>query len=459
MSILISTNPAKNYQSVGEIEISTPSDVKEAVEKAKAVKKEWNELGVVERVKLLKPIISLLLEQKEEIANLITNEVGKTILEARCEVDDTIEDIKHYLEDGLIYLAEEVFQENDSKKNIVQKEPWGVSAVIAPWNWPLEMSEWGIIPNLISGNPVVFKPSEESPLVGQKFADLISKLNLPEGVFNIIQGASDVGEKLIDSDINLVWFTGSTRVGQKVFAKAGKKFIKSIMELGGSSPTLVFDDVKIDDALINNIYFGRFTNCGQACSAIKRLFVQENIFDEVVEKLVAKVKSIKVGDPLDENIGIGSLVAERQLILLEEQVKDALNKGAKIECGGKKPENLLGAYYLPTVLTNVSFDMKVLKEEVFGPALPVIPFKTEEEVIKMANNTEYGLSAEVYTQDIERARRVANQIQAGRVTINTPRGSGLNCPFGGYKKSGMGREHGKWGFNELTQVKHIKIRK
>jgi len=459
MSVLKSTNPAKNYQAIGETEMSTSVDVEKAVKAAKEASKTWGNLGVEERVKLLRPVVSSLLEQKEELSKLITNEVGKPISESRAEVDDTIKDIEYFLEKGPVYLADEIFQEDKFRQDIIRREPWGVAAVITPWNWPLEMPEWGIIPNLVAGNTVVFKPSEESPLIGQKFADLIFKLNLPPGTFNIIQGDGKIGEELIKKDINLIWFTGSSKVGQQVFAEAGNKFIKSIMELGGSSPTIVFDDVNVNDNLINDIYAGRFCNCGQACSAIKRLFVQKNIFNEVVKKLVVKIGLLKVGDPMEEKTDVGSLVAKRQLDLLMGQVQDAVDKRAKIECGGKQPEDLMGAYYLPTILTNVNFEMRVLKEEVFGPLLPIIPFETEEEVIKMANNTEYGLSAEVYSQDIERARRVANQIQAGKVAINKARYGGLDCPFGGYKKSGMGREHGKWGFWELTQIKHIMIKK
>ncbi len=343
--------------------------------------------------------------------------------------------------------------------NIIRREPWGVAAVISPWNYPLQMPIWGLIPTLVAGNTVVFKPSEETPLVAQVLAKMISELDLPSGTFNIVYGNGKVGEKLIDQDINLVHFTGSSKVGQKIFAKAGDKFIKAIMELGGSSPAIIFDDVLVDDDLINNIYIGRYENCAQSCSATKRLFVHESIFDKTVQRIVAMLQVLKIGDPLLEDTDMGSLVAKRQLDLLEDQVKDAVKKGAKVECGGKRPAGLNGAYYLPTVLTGVTRDMRVMTEEVFGPVLPVVSFISEEEAIVAANDTEYGLSAEVYTKDKERAYRVASKIQAGRIRINTASWGHSHCPFGGYKKSGMGREHGRWGFEELTQIKHVMEKK
>jgi len=459
MPLLQSTNPAENYEVIGQVEVSSKSEIRKATEFARKATKEWGSLDIKKRVGLIKPIVSHILKRKEEFSKLITQELGKTINHARAEVDGVVEDIEYFLEHAPKYLADEIFAKENTEQNIIHREPWGVAAVITPWNFPLMMPEWGVIPNLLCGNTVVLKPSEETPLVGQRFAELIFNLNLPVGVFNIVQGPGIVGEQLVDSEVDLIWFTGSNKVGQEIFAKAGKKFIKALMELGGSSPTIIFKDVDINDKLITDICSGRFKNCGQTCSAIKRLFVHKDNFVKTVQMLVEKVESLKMGNPISEDIDIGCLVSERQLNLLEEQIADAVSKKAKVECGGKKPKGLSGPYYFPTILTNITNDMRVTKEEVFGPVLPVVPFSDEDEVIEMANDTEYGLSAEVYSKDECRARRVANQIQAGRVSINSPRGSGPNCPFGGYKKSGMGREFGKWGFEELTQMKHIKIKR
>jgi acyl-CoA reductase-like NAD-dependent aldehyde dehydrogenase len=313
---------------------------------------------------------------------------------------------------------------------------------------------WGVIPNLIAGNTVVFKISEECPLTGKLIEEIMNSGNLPEGVFSEVYGDGRIGQKLAESDVNLIWFTGSTKVGKLLYKIAAEKFIKVILEMGGSSPAVLFEDVDIPD-VIPEIYTGRFRNCGQSCNAVKRLIVHESIFDEVVKKLKEETEKKVIGDPSDEKTQLGSLVAKRQLDLLQNQVKDAVDKGAKITTGGKTPDNLKGAFYEPTILTNITKDMRVWKEEVFGPVLPVVPFKTEEEAVELANDTIYGLGSRVYSKDLERARRVASKIDAGTVEINyTSRWMSCN-PFGGYKQSGMGREHGMIGFRELCQIKVI----
>ncbi len=301
---------------------------------------------------------------------------------------------------------------------------------------------------------MVFKPSEETPLVGQLLADAIKKLNLPSGVFTIVHGAGDVGRQLAEANIDLLWFTGSSAVGQELYTVAAKKFIKVVFELGGSSPGLIFPDVDVQ-YIADQVYGTRFYNCGQSCSALKRLFVHKDIFADVVEALRLKLAVAVVGDPLDDKTDIGSLVAERQQILLEAQLADAIAKGAKVEVGGGDLEQLAGAYFAPTILTNVTNEMRVYNEEVFGPLLPIMSFSTEEEAITLANDTEYGLSAMIYTADSDRAARIAQRLQAGTVSINTTNYHKAECPFGGYKKSGLGREHGHFGFQELSQIKHI----
>ncbi len=313
---------------------------------------------------------------------------------------------------------------------------------------------WGTIPNLIAGNTVVFKISEECPLTGKLIEEIMNSKNLPEGVFSEVYGDGKVGQKLAESDVNLIWFTGSTKVGKSFYQIAAKKFIKVILEMGGSSPAILFEDVDIPEA-VQSVYSERYTNCGQVCDSTKRLIIHESIFDGVVEKLKEEIEKKIVGDPLDEKTQIGSLVAKRQLDLLKAQVKDALDKGANLITGGSEPDNLDGAFYKPTILTNINFNMRVWKEEVFGPVLPIVTFKTEEEAIKLANDTIYGLGSRVYSKDTERARRVASKIDAGTVEINYA-SRWLCCnPFGGYKQSGMGREHGTIGFRELCQIKVI----
>ncbi|MFC1626577.1 aldehyde dehydrogenase family protein [Patescibacteria group bacterium] len=458
MAKLISTNPAQNYEIFGEVEISTEKEIQDKVTRANKVKTGWKDFGIKKRIELMKPICEEFKQRSDEIAKLISIEMGKTINECLDEANSYVEEFEWFMENAESALLDEITHEDNDSIHKIIYEPIGTTAVITPWNFPFGMAIWGIIPNLIVGNTVVFKISEECPLMGKLIEKVINNHNLPKGVFSEVYGAGDVGEKLSKSDIDFIWFTGSTKVGQSLYKTAAEKFIKVILEMGGSNPCIVFEDVDIPSA-VETIYDGRFYNCGQVCDAIKRLIVHESIFDKVILELKKFVEVKKIGKPLDKNTDIGSLVAKRQLTLLQEQMKDALDKGAKIIIGGKEPENLKGAFYEPTILMSITKDMRVWNEEVFGPILPVIKFNTEEEAIELANDTIYGLGSRVISKNIERAKRMASKIDAGTVELN--QGSRwLPCnPFGGYKKSGMGREHGIVGFRELCQLKVISMNK
>lgn len=458
MAKLISTNPSKNYEILGEVEISTDEEITEKVANANKTKTEWRELGIKKRIELLKPICAEFKQRSNEIAELISKEMGKPISECFYEANGYVEEFEWFMENAESALKDEITYEDSNSIHRIVYEPFGTTVVITPWNFPFGIAIWGVIPNLIVGNTVVFKISEECPLIGNLIEDVINNHDLPKGVFSEVYGAGDVGEKLSKSDIDFIWFTGSTKVGQLLYKTAAEKFIKVILEMGGSNPCIVFNDVDIPSA-VQTIYDGRFQNCGQFCDAIKRLIVHESIFDEVVSEMKKLVESKKVGDPLDEKTDIGSLVTQRQLVLLQEQVKDALEKGAKVITEGQSPENLKGAFFEPTILTNVTKDMRVWNEEVFGPVLPIVQFKIEDEAVELANDTIYGLGSRVISKNIERAKRVASKIDAGTVEIN--QGSRwLSCnPFGGYKKSGMGREHGIIGFRELCQLKVVSVNK
>lgn len=458
MAKLISTSPADNYKVLGEVEISTDQEIKKKVVLANEARTLWKELGIKKRIELLKPICNEFKQRSNEIAELISKEIGKPISECFNEANGYVEEFEWLIENAESALKDEITHEDENSIHRIVYEPFGTTAVITPWNFPFGMAIWGIVPNLIAGNTVVFKISEECPLVGKLIEEVINNHNLPKGVFSEVYGVGEVGEKLSKSEIDFVWFTGSTRVGQLIYKTAAEKFIKVILEMGGSNPCLVFDDADISSA-VRTTYKGRFQNCGQVCDAIKRLIVHESIFDEVISELKRLVETKKVGNPLDRNTDMGSLVAERQLKLLQKQIKDALDKGAKIVVGGKVPEKLKGAYFEPTILTSITRDMSVWNEEVFGPVLPVIKFKTEEEAIELANDTIYGLGSRVISKDIERAKRVASRIEAGTVEINKGDRWLLCNPFGGYKKSGMGREGGLVGFKELCQLKVISMSK
>lgn len=457
MNKLVSTNPA-NYEVVGDVQISSESEIIKKVRNANTAKKAWRELGLEGRTKALIKVIEKLSEKKEELAQLATKEMGMPINQSKADVSDAIHYFNWYLDNASKYLSPEKVYEDKNTIHTVFYEPIGVAVVITPWNFPLSNFVWGAAQNLIVGNTVVYKTSEECPLFGKLLEKTIDSAGLPEGVFSEVYGDGKVGDFLTHQDINLMSFTGSTKVGKHLYQVAGEKFIKAVCELGGSAPGIVFADANLDE-VIEIIYGNRFTNCGQMCDALKRLIVHESIFDVVVERLNKKLKTIKVGNPEDETTDIGPLVAKRQLELLEEQVKDAVDRGAKIPTGGKRMKGLQGAYYEPTILINITKDMRVWQEEVFGPVLPIVAFKTDEEAVRMANDTKYGLGAYIYTQDKKKALKIASQIDAGMVSVNTASYIQPCSPFGGYKDSGIGREHGKFGFLDLTQVKVVAVEK
>jgi acyl-CoA reductase-like NAD-dependent aldehyde dehydrogenase len=399
MAILISTNPADNYKKVGSVKISSDKEIQQKVKAAHEARLHWKELGVKNRVKLLGTVRDEFKKRSEEIANLITVETGKVISESRAEVNRYTDELSWFLDNAGNALANEVTLDDANSFHQIIYEPYGAAAVIAPWNFPFGMAVWGIFPNLIVGNTVVFKTSEESPLVGKLMEEIILNHNLPKGVFSEIYGAGDIGKKLVESDINLIWFTGSTRTGKALYKIAAEKFIKVILEMGGSNPCIVFEDADIIKAA-PIIFGGRFRHCGQVCNALKRLIVHESIYDKLIKELSGIIDKQKIGDPLNSYTDLGSLVAKRQQILIKEQLQDALDKGAKIIAQTTLPKNLKGAFFPPTLVTNIKPTMRVWHEEVFGPVFPVVTFKDEEDAVRLANDTSYGLGSRVISEDV-----------------------------------------------------------
>lgn len=448
-----SINPS-NYQVLGEVAASNRSDVKKKVKLALDKQKMWVDLGLEKRVRILRRAISGFKARKSDFTLLESKEMGMPINEALADYDGTLDFANWYLDNAYKYLSPETTFESKTEIHQVYREPIGVSAVIVPWNYPFLNFIWGTFQSLIAGNAVVFKHSEEVPLCGKLIEEIMSR-HLPKGIFFEVYGGGKIGQMLVEQSVNMVGFVGSSKTGKFLYEIAGKKFIKAVMELGGSAPGVIFDGADID-AAVRSVCEFRLANAGQYCDGLKRLIVHKNIFDEVVEKLASTFSAKKIGAAEDKDTELGPLVAKRQLDLLVEQVKDAKAQGARVITGGNSLEKSLGgAFFQPTVLTKITSEMRVWKEEVFGPVLPVVKFSTEEEAVELANQTTYGLGSYVYTRDIKRAERVARQIQSGMVSIN-----GLNYttpwnPFGGYKNSGIGREHGKYGFHEVTQVKVV----
>lgn len=450
---LVSINPS-NYQELGSVETSTAEEVAAKVKAARATQPKWRDVGLQERIAALRKAFEEFKDHGEEFAQLQSREMGMPITEALQDIDGCMDYANWYFDNAEKYLSPETTFEDDKEIHQVFYEPTGVVAVIVPWNFPFANFVWGALQSLIAGNTVVFKHSEEVPLSGKFLEEVLTKY-LPQGVFTQVYGDGEVGKQLIEQDIDMIAFTGSTKTGKFLYETAGKKFIKAVMELGGSAPGIIFEDADIEEA-VGGTCDMRLLNAGQCCDGLKRLIVHESIVDQVTQKIADAFAAKKVGNAEDKNTQVGPLVAKRQLDLLIEQVEDAKSKGAKVVVGGNSLEDKLGgAFFEPTILTNTTKDMRVWNEEVFGPVLPIVTFRTEEEAIVLANETHYGLGSFVFTADKERANRVAAALETGMVSLNNANYVMPFNPFGGYKNSGMGREHGKYGFHEVTQIKVI----
>ncbi|OIP87227.1 hypothetical protein AUK05_01700 [Candidatus Shapirobacteria bacterium CG2_30_35_20] len=453
MAKIKSINPS-DYSVMGEVEVSTKQEVIDKIKLAHDALKGWREIGLEKRVELLRKVTDELKDKKEELALMQSTEMGIPLTDALINVDGNTDYANWYFDNAVKYLSPETTFESETEIHQVFYEPIGVVAVIIPWNFPHANIIWGGLQSLIAGNTIVLKHSEECPICAKYIGDIFEKY-LPLGVFNQVFGDGEVGKILVNDNINMIAFTGSTKTGKYLYELAGKKFIKAIMELGGSAPAIVFDDADIG-ITIENITANRLLNQGQCCDGLKRLIVQENVAGQVIEKLTKNFTGKVIGKATELNTQIGPLVSKKQLDLLVSQVKDAISKGAKVICGGKSLEEKMGgAYFEPTILADVTADMRVWNEEVFGPVLPVMKFTTEEEAVKLANDTTYGLGSYLYTANQDRINRISSQIEAGMMSVNGTNYIIPQNPFGGYKNSGFGREHGKYGFAEVTQIKVV----
>jgi acyl-CoA reductase-like NAD-dependent aldehyde dehydrogenase len=453
---IIIQSPSDNYKVIAQVDASTSQEIDQKIVLAHKAFAQWSEYSVQERIKILEKLLPAFVAQKKEIAKLIATEMGMPISVCmEIDIQSGLNYFQGYLNNAVEWLQPEIVFENETEQHTLYFEGLGVVAASIPWNYPFTNFIWAAISNLLVGNTIVVKHSENSILTSKLLEQIIVSCNLPEGICNFVYGKGyDVGDYLINSDVDMIWFTGSVATGHHVYQVAANKDIPVILELGGSAPGIVFEDADIDKA-VESIFFYRFLNSGQTCDGLKRLIVHESIFDTVVEKLSQFVSKKKVGTPLDVQTVIGPVINKKQLEGIELQVADAVTKGAKIICGGKRPENLLGSYYEPTILTNISYGMKVWTEEVFGPVLPIVPFTTQQQAIDLANDTIFGLGGYIFTSDAKRAVDVALKIKTGNVSIN---GASYVIPedaFGGYKKSGIGREHGKLGMRSFCQAKLI----
>jgi acyl-CoA reductase-like NAD-dependent aldehyde dehydrogenase len=445
-------NPATE-EVLNEYDIMTKEQINDKVKKARNAFQDWKK-DASKRIDLLHDFANQLRKDKEKLARIATNEMGKAIKEARSEVEKCAWAMEYYADNGQILSTDEVVN-TDARKTVIRFQPIGVIGSIMPWNFPYWQALRFAAPSLMIGNTIVLKPASATMQCGIEIEKTFKSAGLPDGVFQTLVGDSSVAESLIDSDTNAVTFTGSVPVGAKVAQRATSQIKKTVLELGGSDPFIVCEDADIEKAS-NGAIKGRFINCGQSCIASKRFIVVKNVANEFIEKFVQKAEKLKVGDPLSDDTDIGPLVNASGLNKIDSQVKEAVKEGAELLKGGEQIGKK-GYFYKPTVLKNVNPKMKIAQEEVFGPVAPIIVAGDEVEAIEIANDSEYGLGASIWTQDLDKAERLSSIVESGIVSVNNVVASDPRVPFGGVKKSGFGRELSRYGMLEFVNIKSVRF--
>ncbi len=454
-------NPATG-EAIGTIPASTSADVQHAVDAATAVRTEWAALSIGERSNWLDKIADSLESKSEKIASLESLDTGKPISLARA-VDATrsVTNFRFFAKFAKEYTQEK-FEMEDAVNHVILK-PVGIAGLITPWNLPLYLLSWKIAPAIVMGNTVVAKPSELTPLTANLLAEVLDEVGLPAGVVNIVHGSGpEAGQAIVEHlDISLISFTGGTETGRKVAGTAAPMFKKLSLELGGKNASIVLDDADLEST-IPGVARAGFLNQGQICLCGSRIFVARSIWDEFVSKFVDYVKNMKVGDPLSDDSDLGALVSSAHRDKVESYIHLAQREGGKILCGGGSPKLKSpfdkGAFLEPTVISDIDYLSRTATEEIFGPVVTIHPFETDEEAIKMANCTDYGLAGSVWTGDSERGTKVAEKIETGMVWVNTWLHRDLRVPFGGVKDSGMGREGGRWSLGFFSEAVNICVK-
>jgi acyl-CoA reductase-like NAD-dependent aldehyde dehydrogenase len=449
---LITINPTTE-KILNKYTIMTKENVSTIVNKARDAYKEWGK-DFDKRIDSLYHVANELRKNKENLSRTATNEMGKAIKEARAEIDKCIWAIEYFADNGKNFIHDESFN-TDARKSIIKFEALGVIASIMPWNFPYWQALRFAAPSLVAGNTIVLKPASATMQCGIEIEKTFDKAGLAEGIFKTVIGDSSVAEILVDSDVNAVTFTGSVPVGAKVAQRATSQLKKTVLELGGSDPFIVCADADIEKASTGAVK-GRFINCGQSCIASKRFIVVKNIAKEFIEKFIQKTEKLKVGDPSSDDTDIGPLVNEKALKTIDSQVNDSIKEGAEVFIGGEQMGSK-GYFYKPTILGNTTPNMRIVNEEVFGPVAPILIAENEKEAIKLANDSEFGLGASIWTKDLENAEVLSNIIKSGIVSVNNVVVSDPRVPFGGIKKSGFGRELSRYGMLEFVNIKSIRL--
>lgn len=432
------------------------AETRQAIAAAKRAMPAWAAKTAKERSVILRRWYELILDHKDELAEILTREQGKPLAEAVGEITYGAGFVEFFAEQAKRVHGETIPSPKTSSRLLVIKQPIGVVGAITPWNFPNAMITRKVTPALAVGCTVVVKPSELTPLSALALAELGDRAGLPRGVLNILvsKDASSVGQELCtNSDVRMITFTGSTRVGKILLQQSAATVKRCAMELGGNAPMIIFDDANVD-AAVEGTLASKYRNAGQTCVCANRIFVQKGIYHTFVDRLTERVSELKLGNGLDEGVTVGPLINEAAVQKVDEHVKDAVEGGATIVLGGSRP-GCAGNFYAPTILTGVTPAMRVASEETFGPVAPIIAFDAEDEVITLANQTQYGLAAYFYTNDLGRAWRVGEALEYGIVGINEGIVSTEMAPFGGVKESGLGREGSHHGIEEFLEMKYI----
>jgi len=456
---LESLNPATGER-LAQFEPAGEAEVRAAVARAREASRGWGQLSPRDRADTLRRLERVLYERREEIAALITREAGKPLVESlAAEVMLVLDTLEYFARRGPGWLAPQPVPHHNLalklKKGRLVCEPYGVVGIISPSNYPFSIPWSELIPALVAGNTVILKPSELTPQIGLAIGELIQKAGLPEGVATVILGDGLTGRAIVSSGIDKLIFTGSVATGKKIQAAAAERLLPTLLELGGKDPMIVCADADLDYASSGAVW-GAFTNAGQACLSVERVYAAREVAEEFTRLCVEKTRKLRVGPGDDPSTDVGPLIRDGQVSVVEEHVRDAVRQGAQVQTGGRRLKGP-GFFYQPTVLTGVHHGMQIMREETFGPVLPIMTVQDDSEAVALANDSDLGLSASIWTRDRRRGERLAAQLQAGAVMINDCASYfGISeAPHGGVKQSGIGRTHSRLGLMEMVRVKYI----
>jgi len=454
-------NPATT-EIIGKVSEGKKEEVDQAVKAAKeALDGEWGSMPLKKRSQILRRIGDIILERKEELATLESIDTGKPLWLSKATDIDRAAYNFHFFADYMTSMGTEAYQQDDIALNYAVRKPVGVVGIISPWNLPMLLLTWKLAPCLASGSTAVMKPAENTPMTATVLPQICTDAGVPDGVVNLVHGfgPDSAGGAISEHpDVDAITFTGETRTGTAIMKSAADSLKKVSFEMGGKNPNIVFADSDLDEVVETTIK-SSFINQGEVCFCGSRIYVEESIYDAFVEKLTAKTKELKVGDPFDPDTFIGALINKEHYEKVTSYIDIAKEEGGTIVTGGKRPEGMDTGYYLePTIITGLDNDSRCVREEIFGPVITITPFKNEKEVIQKANDTKYGLGTSIWTNDLRRAHRVAGNIDAGMIWVNTWFLRDLRTPFGGVKQSGIGREGGKHSFDFFTELSNICIK-